>query len=399
MLDRYTAQGLLDGMAALALGASVTRLARQGSASPLRARLGFAIGGLCLFFVTRSIFEIVNWSALRVAVLLIVCSLPLAALILAEGVLRRHAPALIKALVAIGGGVMAVAIAVSKGAEPASSVGLGGYVLASLGAATGLLLLRDRKSLSPQENLSVDTLLVVAVLLGLLTVSDFLPPAPIGLSGVGAAVLAYVLEEASPNSRSDSARVASELGVMVFLAAIVALALAGPLAIAQPAPTFRLAALLLALLLAAGTVMGALRQRGGRTLLDFNAAMARADTASLEGFMQTMGDQPLLSGLRLVEGSALADYDAEHLAAAMAARPIWTRDGVARGDATVPTSGKEALADLMARMEATHAMMISSAPLRIALLTLPDLSLAGEMEIDLALFRKLAAIAAGNRLS
>jgi hypothetical protein len=169
------------------------------------------------------------------------------------------------------------------------------------------------------------------------------------------------------------------------------------LAIVQPAATFRLAALLLALLLAAGTVMGALRQRGSRTLLDFNAAMARADTVSLEGFMQAMGDQPLLSGLRLVEGSALADYDAERLAAAMAGRAIWTRDAVARGDAAAPTSGREELADLMARMEATHAMMISPAPLRIALLTLPELSLAGEIEIHLALFSKLAAIAAGNR--
>jgi hypothetical protein len=396
MLDRNTAQGLLDSLAALALGASVIRLVRQGSASPLRARLGFAVGGLCLFFVARATFEGLDWPALGVAVLLIVCILPLGALILAEGVLRRHAPVAMKASIATGGVVMAFAIALSNGAEPSSSLGLGSYVLASLAAAMALLVLRDRKSLSMQENLSVDTLLAGAALLALLTASDFFAQAPIGLSGLGAATLAFVLE-ASPNSRPERKRLACELAVMALLATAGALALAGPLALVQPAEKFRLAVLLLALLLAAGTVLGALRQRGGHALLDFNAAMARADTASLDAFMGTIADQPLLSGLRMAEGSALGDYDAETLIAAMAGRAVWTRDAFVRGDAVTAMPGGEELADLMARTEATHAMMISTAPLRIALLTLPELGLADEMAVHLAMFRKLATIAAENR--
>jgi hypothetical protein len=184
---------------------------------------------------------------------------------------------------------------------------------------------------------------------------------------------------------------------MALLATAGALALAGPLALVQPAEKFRLAVLLLALLLAAGTVLGALRQRGGHALLDFNAAMARADTASLDAFMGTIADQPLLSGLRMAEGSALGDYDAETLIAAMAGRAVWSRDAFVRGDAVTAMPGGEELADLMARTEATHAMMISTAPLRIALLTLPELGLADEMAVHLAMFRKLATIAAENR--
>jgi hypothetical protein len=52
------------------------------------------------------------------------------------------------------------------------------------------------------------------------------------------------------------------------------------------------------------------------------------------------------------------------------------------------------LSDLMVRSEASHAGLISRNPLRIALLTLPEIGEADGAVTDLALFCKLAAIAA-----
>ena len=48
----------------------------------------------------------------------------------------------------------------------------------------------------------------------------------------------------------------------------------------------------------------------------------------------------------------------------------------------------------MARTEASHAALVSANPIRVALLTLPDVATAAEAETDLALFCRLAAVAA-----
>ena len=390
MLVRYAAQGLLDLMAALSLAAAAPRLARLGQGSPLRARLGFTFGGLALFFAMRSAFEALGWPWLGLSVRLVVCVLPLAALVLAEGVLRRHAPRSIKALVTLGGLLTAVALLVARRGEPASRLGLGGFVLVSLLAVTALLLWRDRTSLSPQENLSVDTLVAVAVLFAALSASDFMPSAPVGLSGLGALLLAYV-SEAQPGSRREGRRLAADLVGMVLLSAAGAAAFAGPLATGAAVEKVRLAVLLLGLLLTAASVAGVFRERGETTLLQFGQALAGADTASLSSFLQDLAGEPLLSGLRLTQGEALADYDTGALGRLMAAHAIWTREALGGKDAVRPC---EELADLMARTEATHAMLISREPLRIALLTLPKLGDATGLETYLTLFRKLGAIAA-----
>jgi len=57
---------------------------------------------------------------------------------------------------------------------------------------------------------------------------------------------------------------------------------------------------------------------------------------------------------------------------------------------------RDELADLLDGAEATHALMISAAPLRIALLTLPAVGRSDDAETNLALFRKLAAIASAT---
>jgi hypothetical protein len=87
----------------------------------------------------------------------------------------------------------------------------------------------------------------------------------------------------------------------------------------------------------------------------------------------------------------LAEYEAPGLAAAMAGRAVWTRAALA---GAAPARAHDELADLLDRAEATHALMVSSAPLRIALLTLPGVGPNDDAETNLALFRKLAAVAA-----
>jgi hypothetical protein len=233
---------------------------------------------------------------------------------------------------------------------------------------------------------------VSGVLLTALSLSDFLVRAPVGLSGIGAAAVASVLG-ANPTSVGERRRVLIDFALVTLTALVAALVLAGPLGLASLQERVRLGAVLLALLLAASAVIAA-GHRGLRARSDsLGAALAAADCSSLDAFLGCVSDQPLLAGLRIAEGPLLAEYDAPGLAQAMAARAAWTQGALAT-EAAMPGRARDELADLLATAEATHALMVSASPLRIALLTLPGVGPSDDAETSLALFGKLAAIAA-----
>jgi hypothetical protein len=389
MLSWSEAQGLVDALCALTLAGSVLGLIRQ--ATPLRPQLGFAFGSLSVFFAARAGFHVMGWPGLEFVQRLVASALPLAALLLAEAVLRRHAPQVIKLFVA-GGAVVALAAALL--AQPVSDAILATYVVLSLAIITVLLLARDKASLSRQENASVAALVASGLLVTAASITDFIPALPVGLSGVGAASVAFVMA-ASPTSVREARRVIGEFAALALVATAVGLALARLLHLNASADIARLAAVLLGLLLAAGAIVRALGAQGGGRRTELAAALARADTSRLERFLGDVADQPLLAGLRLVEGAQLRDYDTDGLAAALGARRVWTLGVLAAAE--VAARPREELADMLARAEATHAVIVSGSPLRIALLTLPDGGPAHEVDVELALFGKLASIAAQGR--
>jgi hypothetical protein len=393
MLARPLAQALVDGLSALSLGAAAFAVARNGPRAPLRLRLVYAFGGLCLFFAARSAAAVWADPALGLLTLLVGSALPPGALILAEGALRRHAPRAVKAAVIIGAVATDIALVAAKGEPPASSWVLGGYIVATLLTVMIMLVSRDRSSLSRQENAGVDALVVAGALLTLLSLTDFLPAAPVGLSGVGAAAAAFVLS-ANPTSTRDAGQVLTDLGATAALGILGALALAVALGALDLREQARLSAVVVSLLFAAGAILSARRLQADSPARGFRQALAAADLADLEAYLNSLAHQPLLAGLRLTQGAALAEYDCTALGPALAARPVWTRPVVEDPGSPLPRRAREELEDLMARHESTHAMLLSQSPLRIALLTLPSLGPAGPDAVDLALFHKLAAVAA-----
>ena len=395
MLTRNGGQELLDGLSALSLGASALVVARWAPAVQLRSRLGFLFGGLCLFYAARAASVALNSEALDLLQRVVACVMPLAALLLVEGVLRRHAPRALKALVTLGALSVAIALFTKDGRAAMTAWGLATFVILSLVSATALLIFRDRTSLSRQENAGLDALAVPGALLAIVAITDFREIVPLGLSGLGATMVAFVIG-ANPRSRREAQRVLAELLLMGIVAAVSAVAFAGALGLSTPAEEFRIGAVLLALLLATAAVLRASQAGAGLAAQSFARALTDADTASLDGFLNSLADQPLLAGLRLAEGAQLAEYDEASLSTALAMRPVWTR-AVLRDAETAPARAREELGDLMTRTEATHAVMISRSPLRIALLILPGGSQSDDAETDLALFGKLAAIAAVER--
>ena len=113
------------------------------------------------------------------------------------------------------------------------------------------------------------------MLFAALSASDFMPSAPVGLSGLGALLLAYV-SQAQPGSRREGRRLAADLVGMVLLSAAGAAAFAGPLETGAAVEKVRLAVLLLGLLLTAASVAGVFRERGETTLLQFGPGPGRS---------------------------------------------------------------------------------------------------------------------------
>ena len=395
MLARMAAQGLGDGLAAVALTAHVAAVLRRGWRSPLELRLILAFGGIGVFFACRAAAELLGLQGLMLPAKLLACTLPVFALILAEGVLRRHAPRALKA--AIAGGALALGAALLVlGQSAAWSRCLGVFLTGALLAVVALLTARDRASLSHQENASIYAFLLAGVGLLLLDLPDFLSAAPVGMSALGAALLVF-FARSNPVSLPGLRQALADLALIAGLSAVLAIGLAHALGMLAGADIVRLVIVTLILGITLTTALGGLRDHPdsdeARTL---RAALARADTTGLTPFLEGLADQPLLRGLRIAEGALLAEYDPVSLGAVLGARPVWTRVSLADPDHAGPDMGRDELADLMACQDASHAGLISAAPLRVALLTLPPLGPEDGVELDLALFCKLAAIAGGT---
>jgi hypothetical protein len=385
MLTRIAAQAIVDGFSATALAASVLAIARRPP-SLLRPRLCFAFGGAFLLFLSRTLAYGLGRPELLLFAMLVVCILPLAALLLAEGLLRRHAPWPLKLFVTLGAVAVATALIATGGEAPSATWWLGSFVIVSLASVALLLLLREQQSLSAQENAGIVALIGSGVFLTVVSLSDFLPTLPIGSSGIGCAAVALVLG-ANPSTAREARNACWAVLVLLAVAALGALALGNVLALST-SEQIRMGAILLALLLAANMastrgVSDASATRLARGLVE------AANTTTLESFLSVLAGQPLLAGLRIAESSALADYDAAELATFMRAKAVWTRAALRMEEERAPRARDE-LADLMTRMDATHAVVVSETPLRIALLTLSDAGPADGAETSLALFHKLA---------
>jgi hypothetical protein len=392
MLTWETSQGLTDTLCAAALAACAAAVLRGRPRSPLERRLVLVFGGLALFFAVRGAAQWLGRPWLNLVAEIVACGLPLAGLWLAEGLLRRHAPRWLKIAITLAAALVAIGLIVTNGRTVVSDLSLGCYVVLSLMAITVLLITRDRASLSRQENAAVAALMLAGAGLMLLSLTDFLPSFPIGMSGAGAAGVAYIAR--APSTSVRAARTAAiDLLAIALVALAAAVALAWALALRGPAEWVRLGVVLLSLAVAVATIPRALEARSADgDAQRLRRALARADMTGLTAFLGGVADQPLLAGLQMAEGPLLADYDASALADTLVTRSVWTRHGLVATD-----RGSQELADLMARAEASHAALISREPLRIALLTLPQLGAADEAETDFALFRKLAAIAAEAR--
>lgn len=394
---RVETQALLDGFAAAGLAAYVAALLVRRTGGPLTPRLVFLFGVMSVFYGVRSLAVRTGLPIFEGATYAVISLAPLAALLLAEGLLRRHAPRAMKIAVfaasALGlGFALFTTSHVAFGSRSALAV----IILSSLLAILILLWARDRKALSRAENGAVRRLAVGLAIVIPLIGTDFseLVASPIGFSPIAALVIVLV---ALSNGVSDARDVWIDAAVIVATTLALTCGLIEQLDVGALDDRVRLFALIGAALITMTLVVriqpfGA---AGRRTSL--RQRMASANTDSLDGFLGDLTKEPMLKDLSVLSEDDLTDYRHEAMAQTLDRQPLWSAAALQAGAGPIEEAEREPLLDLLARSDATHVGLLSRSPVRIGLVRLPDLLRNTEAEIDLGLAFRMARLTTEKR--
>lgn len=363
--------------------------AARGPDDPLTRRFLFGLRVTLLLFAGRALEIAIGLSGVRVLVLLAASLIPLAVLILTEGLLRRHAPAWAKRL--IGGGTalfISLAILPAGLADPARNWGLLVFQISGLLVSGGLILRRDKASLSGAENRAVERLGLSLIALIPLVAADYLMlwlGLPVQLSPLAVLFLCWL---AISLGRTEAGHRGSLVG---FGSLIVASACAAAV-LTYGAGLDRAGAILtLAVILSTLTLSSILTD--ARTLtaearsLSLLRHMAEFSGTDPVEFLRGLASHPLVEGASVIDAADLADLDLALLDRLFAAQPVLRRaTGQQGGEAG------DHIAHLCDRFAATHLLLARISPLQLVALAMPALSASPRAELELRAVQRMAGL-------
>jgi hypothetical protein len=382
---------LADGLVSLfgAAGALVIagELRRGDPSGAVLRRVVFALRYLAAFCLLRAVAWLSADGYALTIVDVVAAGVPLVALIVAEGLLRRHAPRLLKLVLVIAPVVVLAANLIPFMPRGIYVMTLLGITTLGMAAVAWLLWSRDVGSLSQGENLVVRRLLGALLLLTPLIVTDFRaiwPDIPVRSGALGVLLLLYLGLGATPTRQ----RVGVRLTGLMMLAGVAFLFALGHTLTNQGsdhASTIRAGVVGLAGLLFAALFS---ESQGAR------AERARPSDALFEArtcaeFETHLTSHPIFGSVRFLSGPELEHLTHPEFASLLEANPVLPRAKAPWGR-TKQDSGAERALSLLVSHDATHLMLLSREPLRLAVVTVPATAIDTRTENDLAIARRLA---------
>ena len=272
--------------------------AHQRTADPLARRILFGLGALAVMLFSRVLFWLTSVTVFQTLTLIAASLVPLAALALTEGLLRRHAPAWLKALAAGGAGALSLlALAPSSIVDPARLWALFAFQFIVFACVGWLVVTRDRASLSAAENKTVERLALSLLVIIPLLVTDYHVgnlALPVRLGGVAILSLCWLgigLSRSNINHR-DTIKTFMVLAASAIIAGTV-IAQIGEFdwTGAMQGVAITLSAMLLAAIYSDSKILDADARRA--SLL---RQLAEGDTSSSRQFLKGLQDYSLLEG-------------------------------------------------------------------------------------------------------
>lgn len=320
-----------------------------------------------LFYMVRMADWLFALGMFRFLTVLCAAAIPFAALLLAEGILRRHAPRWIKTLAAAGLTVfILVALAVPVTRTPDYLTPFLIYQVLLFATSLALIITRDRDSLSAPENRLADRVMIVGpFVLGLL-VTDYrvfgsdalgLP----ALSGLGALMIAWIASTSEARA-ATGVFIAQALGLLALVSVVSALAI-GAMHGWSGADMAVAAAMLASVLLAFMVWLSSAALRRARTRASLERALSC--TEDLTAYLGVLSRQGLSEGYALLGHEDLRDYDGQLLVNAMGPGGACTQADLPR-DTTEDTRAESQLRALLNRFAARDVFLISKTPITLA---------------------------------
>ncbi|MFC5418198.1 hypothetical protein ACFPOB_01335 [Bosea eneae] len=389
------ADSIVDICGALGLAVAMLTLRRRDPRGALTTRFLVAMGLVAALFLLRGLSWWSGSVLLERLALSCAALFPLGALIVTEGMLRRHAPRAGKIAVLAGSGLLVLGSLVGLADHPwAYDLALAGFQFLTVAFCGVLLFRRDPASLTEAENTSVWRLGLCAFLILPFALSDFrglMPDMPVRLGGVGALLLVSIVlvtGGAAPTRRQGFYL----LGLRVSAALLLGVAAAHVNPGADLAHGVRLCAVTLAGVLAIALSVDALSSSFDAAAPGVLGSLARSRAETREALIAQLAGHPLFSNAHRLSEAELADYDPAILKPAL--REIGVLHASGRNWPWPPADpAAERLAALMAAHSASHLLVLGEEPLDLLLVTVPVVSADPATETALVLVRRLLASA------
>jgi hypothetical protein len=394
MTPGIIADSIVNICGAIGVAVAMTSLYRRAPGNPLSTRVLVMLGLVSLLFLTRGLAW---WSGsvwLDRLSLLPAALLPLGALIVAEGMLRRHAPRAAKigiSLTGIGLGIGG-ALGLDSFTTP-YSVALSAFQLAGMGYCAFLLATRDRGTLTGAENQSINRLAIGALIAMPFLLTDFrtlFPDIPVRLGGLGALLVVSAVLTAGGSGET------TRQSVLLNALRIVGGALLGAGATwlspdADAAQVLRFCVVSVSGVLTIGLMVDALRSVFEARAPGILSSVARSAAATRNTLMAELAHHPIFASARRHREDELADYDPPLLRDFLSKNQL-LRQAEAPWGLAMTDPAVERLVSLMRAGSATHLIVLSHDPVDLVALTVPVTSADPATETALALVRRLLVL-------
>lgn len=383
-------QLFLSCAALVGLFALQSVLVRRDPWDPINRRFLFGVRITMVLFAGRALMILTGIEAFRILVLFAAAVIPLAVVILTEGLLRRHAPPLIK--IVIGGGALLFAVSslwYSDSIDPGRLFALLGFQLLGFILSGWLIVNRDEGSLSSNENGMVVRLGLSLILFIPLAVGDFLLlyiDLPIQFSALGVLILCWLAIGLGRPHLGHQATLIN-LGVMIAAAALVGGMIGTFTALGRDGYLLTIATIMTTLFLVA-ILNDARALRLEEQSLGLLHQLAHAKTDDPMTFLRELQNHPLVEGAVVVSAESLAGLQDDVLDRVFAVAPVLRRaDPPQLGDVA-----QDHIAYLFDRYSATHVMLAMPEPRTLVALSMPSLGASPSAELELQVVQRMSAL-------
>jgi hypothetical protein len=394
MTSGVIADSIVNLCGAIGLTVAMMTLHRRDARSPLTRRLLLALGVIAtLFFVRGAAW----WSgnALLDRISLIPAALiPLGALIVTEGVLRRHAPRQVKIVIVLGG--IGLGLGGALGLERFATlyfVLLSLFQLAGFATCGWLLATRDRTTLMASENRSIGRLAVGALIVIPFIATDFqvlAPDIPVRLGALGAllVVTAILIAGGGAETRRQALLMTA---LRLSSSALLGAAAAFVSPDVDGAQIIRFGAIAISGVLTIGLMVDALRAYFESQVPGVLDSVAASPARTRDQLIAELARHPIFESARRYRENELAAYDPPMLRDFLSTRRVLRRAEAPWG-LTSSDPAVERAVSLMAANSATHLIILSQDPIDVIVLAVPVISADPATETALALVRRLLAL-------